>query len=113
MLKLRSIDLSDYAVLDGRQRIGRICLATERMSFLTQAGLWLDDDPLGIPQPRDLLSPRQRKGVGQIFAEIEEVVLCSDRAGDQSEAPEPAPLGLVSVFALVAVGVNFDIHPVS
>ena len=31
MLKLRSIDLSDYAVLDGRQRIGRIRLATERM----------------------------------------------------------------------------------
>jgi hypothetical protein len=31
MLKLRSIDLSDYAVLEGRQRIGRIRLATERM----------------------------------------------------------------------------------
>ena len=31
MLKLRSIDLSDYAVLEGRQRIGRIRLATEHM----------------------------------------------------------------------------------
>ena len=31
MLKLRSIGLSDYAVLEGRQRIGRIRLATERM----------------------------------------------------------------------------------
>ena len=31
MLKLRSIDLSDYAVLESRQRIGRIRLATERM----------------------------------------------------------------------------------
>jgi hypothetical protein len=31
MLKLRSIDLSDYSVLEGRQRIGRIRLATERM----------------------------------------------------------------------------------
>jgi hypothetical protein len=31
MLKLRSIDISDYAVLEGRQRIGRIRLATERM----------------------------------------------------------------------------------
>jgi len=31
MLKLRLIGLSDYAVLDGSQRIGRIRLATERM----------------------------------------------------------------------------------
>jgi len=31
MLKLRSIGLSDYAVLENRQRIGRIRLATERM----------------------------------------------------------------------------------
>jgi len=31
MLKLRSIGLIDYAVLEGRQRIGRIRLATERM----------------------------------------------------------------------------------
>jgi hypothetical protein len=31
MLKLRSIGLSDYAVLERGQRIGRIRLATERM----------------------------------------------------------------------------------
>ena len=31
MLKRRSIGLSDYSVLEGRQRIGRIRLATERM----------------------------------------------------------------------------------
>ena len=31
MLKLRSIGLSDYSVLEGRQRIGRIRLASERM----------------------------------------------------------------------------------
>jgi hypothetical protein len=31
MLKLRSIGLSDYAMLEGHQRIGRIRLATERM----------------------------------------------------------------------------------
>ena len=31
MLKLRSIGLSDFAVLEGRQRIGRIRLTTERM----------------------------------------------------------------------------------
>jgi hypothetical protein len=31
MLTLRSIDLSDFAVFEGKQRIGRIRLATERM----------------------------------------------------------------------------------
>jgi hypothetical protein len=31
MLKLRSIGLSDYRVLEGRQRIGRIRLADEHM----------------------------------------------------------------------------------
>jgi hypothetical protein len=31
LLKLRSIGLSDYAVLESGQRIGRIRLATERM----------------------------------------------------------------------------------
>jgi hypothetical protein len=31
MLKLRSIGLSDFAVLEGHQRIGRIRLADERM----------------------------------------------------------------------------------
>jgi len=34
MLKLRTIDLSDFAVFEGRQRIGRIRLATERMPCL-------------------------------------------------------------------------------
>jgi hypothetical protein len=31
MLKLRTIGLSDYSVLEGRHRIGRIRLATERL----------------------------------------------------------------------------------
>jgi len=31
MLKLRSIGLSDFAVFEGKQRIGRIRLAIERM----------------------------------------------------------------------------------
>ena len=31
MLKVRSIGLSDYSVLEGNQRIGRIRLVTERM----------------------------------------------------------------------------------
>ena len=34
MLKLRTIDLSDFAVFEGRQRIGRIRLVTERMPCL-------------------------------------------------------------------------------
>ena len=36
MLKLRSIGLSDYSVLEGGQRIGRIRFAGERMP-----GVWL------------------------------------------------------------------------
>ena len=36
MLKLRSIGLSDFAVLEGRQRISRIRFAGERM-----LGVWL------------------------------------------------------------------------
>jgi hypothetical protein len=36
MLKLRSIGLSDYSVLEGRQRIGGIRFADERMP-----GVWL------------------------------------------------------------------------
>ena len=36
MLKLRSIGLSDYSVLEGRQRIGRIRFAVEH-----NPGIWL------------------------------------------------------------------------
>ena len=36
MLKLRSIGIRDYSVLDGEQRIGRIRFAGER-----QPGVWL------------------------------------------------------------------------
>ena len=36
MLKLRSIGISDYSVLEGEQRIGRIRFADERMP-----GVWL------------------------------------------------------------------------
>ena len=38
----------------------------------------LDDDPLGLPQPCDLLSLRQRIGVGHLLGEVEKVVLCGD-----------------------------------
>jgi hypothetical protein len=31
MLQLRTIGIRDYSVLEGRQRIGRICFAEERM----------------------------------------------------------------------------------
>jgi hypothetical protein len=48
MLKLRTIGLSDYSVLEGRQRIGRIRLATERMPCVW---LWSVsvDLPGGLP----------------------------------------------------------------
>jgi hypothetical protein len=44
MLKLRSIGLSDFAVLEGRQRIGRIRLATERMPCI-----WLWSVTIHLP----------------------------------------------------------------
>jgi len=44
MLKLRSIDLSDYSVLEGRQRIGRIRFADERMP-----GVWLWNVTVHLP----------------------------------------------------------------
>jgi hypothetical protein len=70
MLKLRSIGLSDYAVLEGRQRIGRIRLATERMPCvwlwnvtIHLSGGLLDQstgrliNPLKIPLPRSTGAP--------------------------------------------------------
>jgi hypothetical protein len=48
MLKLRSIGLSDYAVLEGRQRIGRIRLVTERMPCVW---LWVVTIHLGGALP--------------------------------------------------------------
>ena len=44
MLKLRSIGLSDYSVLEGGQRIGRIRLATERIP-----GVWLWSVSVHLP----------------------------------------------------------------
>jgi len=59
MLKLRSIGLSDYAVLEGRQRIGRIRMATERMPCVW---LWAVTIHLtgGLPT-RQLQAPRRRR----------------------------------------------------
>ena len=48
LLKLRSIGLSDYSVLEGRQRIGRIRFVIERMP-----GVWLWN--VTVPLPGDLL----------------------------------------------------------
>jgi len=44
MLKLRSLGLDDFSVLEGRQRIGRIRLATERMPCL-----WLWSVTIHLP----------------------------------------------------------------
>ena len=48
LLKLRSLGVSDFAVLEGRQSIGRIRLATERMPWVW---LWsvTVDLPGGLP----------------------------------------------------------------
>ena len=43
-LKLRSIGLSDYAVLEGKQRIGRIRFVIERMP-----GVWLWNVTIHLP----------------------------------------------------------------
>ena len=56
MLKLRSIGLSDYAVLEGRQHIGRIRLATEHMPcvWLWSVAVHLPCGlPLGSAKDRD------------------------------------------------------------
>jgi hypothetical protein len=46
MLKLRSIGINDYRVLDAGQRIGRIRLADERMP-----PVWLIDAVPDCPHP--------------------------------------------------------------
>jgi hypothetical protein len=44
MLKLRSIGINDYRVLEGRQRFGRIRFADERMP-----GVWLWNITIHLP----------------------------------------------------------------
>ena len=44
MLKLRSIDIRDYRVLEGRQPIGRIGFASERTP-----GIWLWSVTINLP----------------------------------------------------------------
>ena len=56
MLKLRSIALSDYSVLEGKQRIGRIRLATERMPCVWRWSVAIHltgDLPMGSAQDLD------------------------------------------------------------
>ena len=53
MLKLRSLGLDDFSVLEGRQRIGRIRLATERMPCL-----WLWSVTIHLPGGRPMGSAK-------------------------------------------------------
>ena len=56
MLKLRSIDLSDFAVFEGKQRIGRIRLATERMPCVWRWSVTIHltgDLPMGSAEDLD------------------------------------------------------------
>jgi len=55
MLKLRSIGLSDYSVLECRQRIGRIRLATERIP-----GVWLWSVTVHLPGGLPMGSAKDR-----------------------------------------------------
>jgi hypothetical protein len=59
LLKLRSIGLSDYAVLESGQRIGRIRLAAERMPcvWLWSVTIRLTGLPMG--SSKDLTRPRR------------------------------------------------------
>ena len=64
MLKLRSIGLSDFAVLEGRQRIGRIRLATERMPcvWLRSVTIHLTGGlPMGSSQDLNTTRPSLRQ----------------------------------------------------
>ena len=57
MLKLRTIGIRDYRVLEGRQRIGRIRFADERMP-----GVWLWSVPTRQPPDGLLHGPRHGQG---------------------------------------------------
>ena len=59
MLKLRSIGLSDYSVLEGRQRIGRIRLATERIP-----SVWLWNVSVHLPGGGSSNAMRARSNSG-------------------------------------------------
>ena len=66
MLKLRTIGLSDYSVLEGSQRIGRIRLATERMPCVW---LWSVTIHLSGGLPMDLAKDLDTGGDRQEFLE--------------------------------------------
>jgi hypothetical protein len=53
MLKLRSIGINDYRVLEGRQRIGRIRLATDATPQLPWLAQLLPNE--GLPMHRVLV----------------------------------------------------------
>ena len=61
MLKLRSIGLTDYRVLEGRQSIGRIRLAEERTPPIW---LWTVNIHLTGGLPKGGQGPRHGQGAG-------------------------------------------------
>ena len=65
MLKLRSIDLSDFAVFEGKQRIGRIRLATERMPCVWRWSVTIHltgDLPMGSAKDLDTAKAEFKAG---------------------------------------------------
>jgi len=63
-----------------------------------------NDDPDGLAQSGGLLGLLQRHVIDHGLIEAEGVVLGRDVLGHQDKAPETLYLGLVAVFALVALG---------
>ena len=88
MLKLRSIGLSDYSVLEGRQPIGRICLATEH---IPRVWLWSINVhlPGGLP-------------MGSANENIRHTSLGGPRF-QRSESPYPSMAVLQNLNAAMAV----------
>ena len=61
MLKLRSIGINDYRVLEGRQRIGRLRFADERQPVVW---LWsVGGLPMGLLGVFDLCQPVDGAGI--------------------------------------------------
>jgi hypothetical protein len=76
MLKLRMIGLSDYSVLEGRQRIGRIRLATERMPCV-----WLWNVSVHLPGGLPMGSAKDLNTAKSEFREAWKAAEGQDPAG--------------------------------
>ena len=105
MLKLRTIGLSDYSVLEGGQRIGRIRLATERMPcvWLWSISVHLTGGfPMGSSKDLDTAKAEFKTAWKALKARTppEQLAAAYERSGRQGVATElraspAAPLSIV------------------